>query len=89
MFACSNLSLISLAESEQHVVDKLQGYWDWAKVEPRLVGLYPWHYTNRSGAQASSSCDMRLGAVAMPRVLAKLEEIASWINHSIDIHAQQ
>lgn len=88
VFACSNLSLISLVESQRHVVDKLQGYWEWAKAEPRLVGLYPWHYTNRSSAQASSRCDMRLGAVAMPRVLAKLEEMASWINRSTSIHAQ-
>lgn len=33
VFACSNLSYISLAESEAHVVAKLQGYWEWAQAE--------------------------------------------------------
>ena len=33
VFACSNLSYISLAESEAHVVAKLQAYWEWSQAE--------------------------------------------------------
>ena len=76
VFACSNFTYESLEDSEGRVVAKLQGYWEWAQVEPKLHGMYPWHFTNRSGEQSSGACDMRVGAVAMPKVLAKLAEIA-------------
>ena len=76
VFACSNFSYESLADSEARVVAKLQAYFEWSKTEPRLQGLYPWHFTTRSGKQSSGACDMRVGAVAMPRVLDKLTEIA-------------
>ena len=45
----------------------------------RDAGFNSWHFNNRSTAQHSLPYDMRLGAVAMPTVVAKLREIGSFI----------
>lgn len=36
-------------------------------------------FNNRSNPQAGGACDMELGAVAMPSVYAKLQEIGKFI----------
>ena len=50
-----------------------------AKAEPRIAGFTPWHFNNRSSPQHGPPCDMELGAVAMPDVVAKLKEIGEYI----------
>ena len=61
------------------LVDKLDGYFEWAKSDKRIAGFNPWHFNNRSNPQAGGACDMELGAVAMPSVYAKLQEIGKFI----------
>lgn len=80
-FACSNLTYMPLEESSKIVVEKLQAYFAWMRDDPRVVGMVPWHFSSRSHAQSTGVCDMRLGAVNMPLVLAELQKIGSWIKH--------
>ena len=54
------------------VVDKLNGFFDWAKNDSRVLGFNPWHFANRSDEHS-------LGAVSMPSVMAKLKEIGEYI----------
>jgi len=75
IFACSNESYISLDTIDENTVEKLNGYYNWAMKEPRIIGMNPWHFNNRSSPQHHPPCDMKLGAIAMPKTLAKLKEI--------------
>ena len=50
-----------------------------AKTEKRIAGMNPWHYNTRAAAQHPPPCDMLLGASSMPSVVAKLQEIGSYI----------
>ena len=64
----------TLAEAQVQVEAKLKGYEKWAAKDERLVGLWPWHWTNRTKPQASGDCrnmgeqccDEALGCEAMP-----------------------
>ena len=78
-FACSNLTYFPLDDQAKNLVDKLEGHFEWAKKDDRIAGFNPWHLNNRSGAQAGGDCDMELGAVAMPTVYKKLQEIGTYI----------
>lgn len=55
-FACSNTSYMPLADSSKNVVTKLEGYFEWAKSESRIIGFNPWHFNNRSNPQHSPPC---------------------------------
>ena len=79
VFACSNLSYYPLAAQSVQMVAKLDGYFEWAKAQPRIAGFTPWHFLNRTAPQYAPPCDMSLGAVAMPNVVAKLAEIGQFI----------
>ena len=37
-FACSNVSYFPLDQQARNNVDKLQGYFDWAKADTRVAG---------------------------------------------------
>ena len=78
-YACSNLSYFPLDEQAKNVVDKLDGYFDWAKANKRIAGFNPWHFETRASAQHGPPCDMILGANCMPTVVAKLTEISKYI----------
>ena len=52
----------------------------WAKKDPKIAGFNPWHFSNRSGPQLRGGWDQRLGAVSMPSVVAKLQEIGKHIS---------
>eukprot|EP01052_Picozoa_sp_SAG31_P005399 SAG31_NODE_237_length_19590_cov_13.149915_5_plen_341_part_00 len=78
-FACSNVSYMPLESSTQSVVEKLRAYFEWIKQDQLLAGISPWHFNYRQKPQAGGSCDMELGAVNMPTVLAELKKIGSWI----------
>ena len=100
------LSTLTIRTQEQakNLVDKLDGYFEWAKSDKRIAGFNPWReqctlfcgiccrwsltlwlssictdFNNRSNPQAGGACDMELGAVAMPSVYAKLQEIGKFI----------
>eukprot|EP00463_Aulacantha_scolymantha_P002486 TRINITY_DN3237_c0_g1_i1.p1 TRINITY_DN3237_c0_g1~~TRINITY_DN3237_c0_g1_i1.p1 ORF type:complete len:227 (-),score=14.73 TRINITY_DN3237_c0_g1_i1:2-682(-) len=64
-----------LDKQAEQIVIKLDGFFKWAKTDTRVAGFNPWHFSNRSHAQLHGWWDQRLGAVSMPTVMAKLEEI--------------
>jgi hypothetical protein len=91
--------LFSLQEQERVVVAKLEEYFTWAKAEPRIGGFCPWHFNTRwgmGGAHNAHStvitdktlqCDMALGAIEMPEVVAKLREIGEYaLNQTSSAH---
>ena len=41
-FACSNLTYFALDDQAKNVVDKMEGYFKWAKAEKRIAGFNPW-----------------------------------------------
>ena len=71
------------AYAQNETAAVLQGLFEWAQAEPRIAGFCPWHYNDRCGVatppqhchDAKPPCDMDRGAVSMPVVKAKLEEI--------------
>lgn len=87
-FACSNLSWadsvgIPLHVQQANVVEKLRGYWAWAQNDSRIAGFCPWHFNTRFGnPQYPGVCDMVLGAVEMPQVVAELRMIGETILHN-------
>ena len=79
-FACSNFSYMPLENSSRSVVAKLQAYFEWAKEDHRVVGMMPWHINRLPPvAPTGPACDMVLGAVDIPGVVAELRTIADWI----------
>lgn len=78
-FACSNESYFPLADADANVAQKLRGFAEWIKKEPRIVGMNPWHLNNRPTAQHPPPCDMRVGLLSLPRALAVAREIASYV----------
>ena len=69
-----------LANSSRSVISKLRAYFDWAKVDEKLIGLFPWHVNWLPPAAATGgACDMRLGATDIPGVVDELIKIAEWI----------
>lgn len=41
-FACSNLTYFPLDAQAKNLVDKLEGYFAWAKSDNRIAGFNPW-----------------------------------------------
>ena len=77
LFGCTNV--MSLNQSQDKAVEKLDAYFAWAKTEKRIAGFAPWHWGDRHTPQAKSGCNMEVGAGSMPRVVAKLREIGRWM----------
>merc|ERR1711957_743034 len=69
-----------LDDQAKQIVIKLDGFFEWAKSEPRVAGFNPWHFANRSGTQLPGAYDQKLGAISMPSVVAKLKEIGEYIS---------
>ena len=86
-FACSNLSFVSLAQSDTSVSTKLEAYLSWALEDHRIAGFCPWHFHNKSSSQAEPGdpCDMRLGAVALPKTMAVLRRIGALMKANIGL----
>jgi hypothetical protein len=42
-FGCLNLTFFPLDGQAKNNVDKLQGYFEWAKADKRIAGFNPWH----------------------------------------------
>ena len=66
-------------QQEQALLQKLEGYYTWAKTEPRIAGINSWHFdhylSNPDGKVANPSCDWLYGASDFPVLLARLKEI--------------
>ena len=73
-----------LDDQAKQIVLKLDGFFEWAKSDDKIAGFNPWHFANRSHPQFGDYCDQRLGAVAMPAVVAKLTEIGKYISSKYD-----
>ena len=78
-FSCSNFSYMPLANSSRSVVAKLQAYFEWAKTDSKVIGMFPWHVNWLPNGGVIQGCDMRLGATDIPGVVPELEKIAAWI----------
>ena len=67
VFGCSDqLSHFPLAAQEQHVIDKLDGYFSWAKAEKNIAGLNGWHFNTRAGPQHSAPPLARAALTTQP-----------------------
>jgi hypothetical protein len=77
-------SLRHQAENEWRLVQKLQAYIEWAKVEPRLVGLMPWHYNDRCYQHMGKFAPLCGGARTLPKVVAELQRIGASLPHKED-----
>ena len=58
---------------------RIRGFFDWAKDDPMVAGMNPWHFYNWSGPAMGGCNEMRLGAVAQPRLMAELKRIGAYI----------
>ena len=74
-FACDQGQYQSIAEAQSQVLTKLRGYAAWAKTDSRLIGMWPWHWTNRTKSQNGGPCDMELGCEAMPGCVSELRAL--------------
>jgi hypothetical protein len=44
-----------------------------------MIAINLWHFNHRHSAQHASPCDMELGAINIPGVVAELTKIGAWI----------
>ena len=69
-----------LEDQAEQIVNKLQDFLVWAQEDYKVVGFNPWHFNNRTVNQGYiKGYDDRLGAVSMPSVVDKLQEIGTYI----------
>ena len=54
------------------LLDKLRGFWKWAKEDPLVVGMSPWHMNDRT---ANMGANMGPGAINFPPVLAEMRRM--------------
>jgi hypothetical protein len=60
-----------LAHQEDMLLQQLEGYWTWMQNEPRIVGMWPWHWWYR----AMPGTPYSLGIKNFTRLTARLREI--------------
>ena len=71
---------LSRAGQAAGLVAKLEGFFAWAKDEPRIVGINPWHYTNR-WPPTKAFPEYHAGAAAFPTLVAAMVRLG-WRNVS-------
>lgn len=79
-FACGGAhgaSYQSLAAADAEVAKKLRGDIAMVEHDERMIGLWPWHMTNRTKSQNSGPCDMRLGCEALLGCRRELQNISA------------
>lgn len=62
------------------LIAKLLGYFAWAKDERRIVGMNPWHYSNR-GPSSKAFPQYHAGVAAFPALISAMLELG-WRNVS-------
>ena len=78
-FGCTNFETCGSPKKQEHrLLEKLAAYEQFLNLEPRIIGLAPWHIDNRAGAGCDvftkakcNDCDMKLGVEAFPALMAK------------------
>jgi hypothetical protein len=64
----------NMSHQENMLLLQLEGYWAWMQAEPRISGLFPWHWYFRNMSDAYS-----LGTVQFPRLVARYKQIGRLI----------
>jgi hypothetical protein len=75
-------SSIPVDEQDAQLADKLESYWRWAKTEPRIVGIMPWHYETRKHSKYNRLGNHyeALGIEAFPKLQEVLRNISSTLS---------
>jgi hypothetical protein len=55
---------LSLAGQSKGLIEKIDGFFEWAAAEPRLVGMIPWHYANRPSTMRAAAAPTAEAAAA-------------------------
>ena len=71
-----------LAARDEELVEKLRNWVAWAREEPRIAGLQPWHWQNVAAEAGGPPMSMNLGASAYPKTLAAFAELRASMNSS-------
>ena len=74
-FACTNASYSPAAVEDVRIAGELRAYAAWARSEPRVAGLKPWHFRTRDHPQHAGPCDMEIGAASLPKTMAVLRAL--------------
>ena len=65
----------SVAEQDDFMVAKLQGYRQWMEEDSRIAGLWLWHWGDEPLATTKAQ-GFTLGAMHLPRTVAFLQQMA-------------
>ena len=76
IFACNQTTIDF---DSQQIVHKLNLFFNYSLNDDRIKGFNPWHFNNRSSEEHPPPCIMEIGAIAMPNVLSKLQQIGEYI----------
>ena len=63
-----------MADQDEYLVEKLNGYLEWAKSDKDIVGLIPWHWLNEPSPQTSI---IGLGMQSFPKLVARLNVVGA------------
>ena len=74
--------LVPKEDQEQALLQKLEGYYDWAKSDARIAGINSWHFnhyaSNPDGTGITNPhCDWLYGVSDFPVLLARAKEIGA------------
>ena len=96
----------SVSDQDEQNVERIRGFFNWAKDDPMVAGFNPWHFYNwyvflslrahmvtrnnsarvcscrlvfRSGPAMSGCNEMRLGAIAQPKLMQELRKVGKYI----------
>ena len=61
LFTTANAS-VPIAQQDEQLLEKWNGYLAWIAAEPRIIGVNPWHYDTWNGSDG-------LGAGTFPKTL--------------------
>jgi hypothetical protein len=64
----------TMADQDEYLVEKLNGYLEWAKSDKDIVGLIPWHWLNEPSPQTSI---IGLGMQSFPKLVARLNVVGA------------
>ena len=72
---------LSNATNTKILLEKVNGFWDWARNDTLVVGMNPWHW-NTWGSAFQKTPQFELGAREFPAVVNRLHEIGKVIKQN-------
>jgi hypothetical protein len=75
---------LSLEQQSDALVARLRAVMAWAKEEPRIAGINPWHYDTEPGLQCGGGC-CDLGGAAFPAVVKEFQAIARTLSPPLTV----